>query len=235
MANIKNSSQGWTIYISDEKCEIRDNAYRGNITKYQGSELDYSIEGSYPAKKYSLPENEADDLQAIANSEYKFIGWYINNKCVSTEEILYEQSLAFDISVETTIFAAFKSMSDTQVKVNISLVNSNITGVQTNNTYYFGHTRINRLLGYGPNAETSHTMMFITNCINDLENEKRIFGRIIEKVIKYVCSNNRKEKFTDEDINYCFHLRFLNIDTIMHCLRRQVQNIDNWYSELAIS
>lgn len=43
-------------------------------------------------------------------------------------------------------------------------------------------------------------MMFITNCINNLENEKRIFGRIIEKVIKYVCSNNKKEKFTDEDI-----------------------------------
>lgn len=139
MANFKNSSQGWTIYTSDGQCEIRNNAYRGNITKYQGSELDYSIEGSYPAKKYSLPENEADNLQAIANSGYKFIGWYINNKCVSTEEILYGQSLAFDISVETTIFAAFKSMSDTHVKVNISLVNSNIQLEGSNIPSEFGY------------------------------------------------------------------------------------------------
>lgn len=98
---------------------------------------------------------------------------------------------------------AFASLFDGSNLYNndkIYICNSNITGVQTNNTYYKGHTRINRLLEYGPNAKTSNIMTFAINPINDSKNEKKIFARIIEKVIKYAYGNNIEEIFTDKDI-----------------------------------
>ena len=126
------------------------------------------------------------------------------NACLEGIE-MYQPN--FEVKIHLTEFKetslAFASLfdgSNLYASEKIYVCNSNITGVQTNNAYYKGHTRINRLLEYGANAETSPKMMFINGYISDLENKKRIFGRIIGKVIKYACGNNIEEKFTDADI-----------------------------------
>lgn len=125
-AKFTKNSVGWTIYISDEQCEIRESSSRGTVSIFQGSELDYSLDAN-DAKKYTLYQSEVNDLYASANSGYEFIGWYIDGRCFSTDNLLYAQSLNSEIPTGSTIYAAFQSSSTSQsVSVKISLVNSNI-------------------------------------------------------------------------------------------------------------